>query len=75
MKKCKICDALLEEDVLICPNCGHDTRFVYKKNKQEYDKMFRFSKNDIGLADKRGIAVICALITFLVFCCVWGFML
>lgn len=40
MKECPICNKKAEDDIKICPHCGHDFDFKYKRNEDEFKAQF-----------------------------------
>ena len=65
--KCTICDREVNDDVKICPNCGHSFDFVYKYNDDKrFRKRFVYTKKDMGLADKRSIVVVILLFEIII---------
>jgi|GEM_PF-1748650 len=74
MQRCSICDKSVEDGIKVCPHCGHNMDFKYEMDKKEFAKRFKLSK-ELGLADRRGIAVIISLILVIILCCVMGYIL
>jgi len=67
--KCTICDREVNDDVKICPNCGHSFDFVYKYNDDKrFRKRFVHTKKDMGLADRRSIVVVILLFVIIIIC-------
>lgn len=40
--KCSICDREVDDDVKICPKCGHSFDFVYKYNDDKFHEQFDY---------------------------------
>lgn len=40
MKKCNICERNVEDDVRICPHCGHDFSYKHVKNQAAFEERF-----------------------------------
>lgn len=40
--KCSICDREVNDDVKICPNCGHNFDFKYKYNGAKFHEQFDY---------------------------------
>ncbi len=51
MKKCTICDEEVDDEVKVCPNCGHNFDFKYVKD----DLRFRANFCDYEPAVKKRI--------------------
>ena len=75
MKKCNICGNETKEDERICPKCGHDFCFVYKKDNNEFKRRF-YTKADFNSIDRRALIILFgAIIDFIIALLVISFLI